>query len=161
MTDLNVMQPSQVENLSARKSLQKVASGDVPLNFITNLSPVDGSGRIDISRYQSNEVASTSKESHEGGKNLVEVQNKEVEQLIEDVNFQLEQTTSYLRFEQDEDSERMVIFIKNGETDELIRQIPSQEFLRISKNISQFLEMQQQSSKMLATPVGLIADLEV
>lgn len=161
MTILNVMQPGRVENFSSGKSLQKVASEDVPSNVVTNLNPIDGSDRSDISRYQSNEVSSTSKEPQEGGESLADIQNKEVGQLIEDVNFQLEQVTSYLRFEQDKDSERMVIFIKNGETDELIRQIPSQEFLRISKNISQFLEMQQQSSKTVATPVGLIADLEV
>lgn len=161
MTILNVMQPGRVENFSSGKSLQKVASEDVSSNVVTNLNPIDGSDRSDISRYQSNEVSSTSKEPQEVGKSLADIQNKKVGQLIEDVNFQLEQVTSYLRFEQDKDSERMVIFIKNGETDELIRQIPSQEFLRISKNISQFLEMQQQSSKTVATPVGLIADLEV
>ncbi|MEA1988107.1 MAG: flagellar protein FlaG, partial [Pseudomonadota bacterium] len=63
---------------------------------------------------------------------------------------------NYLRFEKDDSSEKMVIFIKNSETDEVIRQIPSQEFLTISKNITNYLEMRQQLSETVVTPPGLL-----
>jgi flagellar protein FlaG len=48
-----------------------------------------------------------------------------------------------MKFESDKDSQNRVVFIKDGETDELIRQIPTQEFLAISKSISQYIEMRQ------------------
>jgi flagellar protein FlaG len=74
---------------------------------------------------------------------------------VEELNALLEKRQSYLRFEEDKGSERMVIFIKNGETGEVIRQIPSPEFLAMSENLKRFLEMDGSSARM-AVPPGLL-----
>lgn len=82
---------------------------------------------------------------------------KNLTQLMDELNIQLEKVNSSLRFERDNESEKMVIKIKNPETGEVIRQIPSQEFLAISNNITQFLEMQQLPEKG-AMPTGLFTN---
>lgn len=99
--------------------------------------------KADINRLESQEA--------KGQLNQADVTN-----LMKDLNVQLEQLQNYLRFEQDEDSDRMVIFLKNSETDEVIRQIPSQEFMTISKNITNYLEMRQQLSETVGISTGLI-----
>jgi flagellar protein FlaG len=75
-----------------------------------------------------------------------------------DLNVQLQQLQKYFKFERDADSGRMIIFIQDSETDELIRQIPTQYFLTISKNITQYLEMHQQLSANSSPPVGIFTN---
>jgi flagellar protein FlaG len=84
-----------------------------------------------------------------------------IEGLIGDLNKQIQTLQSYLKFEQDQDSQKMVFFIKNSETGETIRQIPSQELLDISKNITQYLDTFKQSPDITgktSSPVGLITN---
>lgn len=83
---------------------------------------------------------------------------KKLDSLMTNINGQLQSLQSYLQFERDEDTNKMVFFIKNVETDEVIRQIPSEEFLAISKNISKYLEMAQQSNTKTPAPAGLITN---
>ncbi|MBD3768162.1 MAG: flagellar protein FlaG [Gammaproteobacteria bacterium] len=82
--------------------------------------------------------------------------NADMDTTLENINIQLERLKTFLRFERDEDTQRMVIFIKNGDTGEVIRQIPSNEFLKISKNINDFIEMRQQRPNDNSLPTGLI-----
>ncbi|BBP45530.1 hypothetical protein THMIRHAS_09030 [Thiosulfatimonas sediminis] len=81
--------------------------------------------------------------------------------LMENINQQLKKLQNYLRFEKDDTSEKLVIFIKDSETNEIIRQIPAQEFLEVSKNITQYLEAQQtlnQKNSGSSSPVGIITN---
>lgn len=160
MTDLNVMQPIRLGNSAKATAFQNVTSGDTLLGSNSGLSHSNGLDKNLNLERKANEVTSTS-ENRTDVEDLQAIDNKDIDRLAEEINVQLEQINSYLRFEKDEDSERMVIFIKDSGTDEVIRQIPSQEFLRISKNITNFLEMRQQSLESTAPPVGLITDLEV
>ncbi|BCN92980.1 flagellin [Thiomicrorhabdus immobilis] len=82
----------------------------------------------------------------------------ELDKQMNDLNAQLQKLQNYLKFERDEDSDRMVIFIKDRESDEVIRQIPSQEFLAISKSIGQYLEMSKQVSEKILPPIGLLTN---
>ncbi len=82
----------------------------------------------------------------------------ELDSLMQNLNTELKQLQNYMKFERDKDSQNMVVFIKDSKTDELIRQIPTQEFLNISKSITQFLEMQKQSSEKIAPPVGMLTN---
>lgn len=52
---------------------------------------------------------------------------------------QLEAMGIGLRFEVDPDSGQTKVLVKNIETDEVIRQIPSETFLKIAKNIDEYL----------------------
>ena len=87
-----------------------------------------------------------------------QISETELDSQMADLNAQLNQLQNYLKFERDEDSENMVIFIKNSETDEIIRQIPSQEFLAVSKSIGQYLEMSKQVSEKISPPVGMLTN---
>lgn len=59
---------------------------------------------------------------------------------VHGLNKQLQQLNSYLKFERDDSLRQMVIFIKDVETNEVVRQIPSEEFLKMAKAITSYLE---------------------
>ena len=90
-----------------------------------------------------------------------QVDQTELENLIERINLQLEKLNNFLRFEKDVATEKMVMIIRDRETDEVIRQIPSQEFLLVSKNIKDYLDAQKQVQSALSIPPGLITDEKV
>lgn len=78
--------------------------------------------------------------------------------VLNELNAQLKVLQSYLKFEKDEDTDRMVFFIKDSETDEIIRQVPAKELLQISKNISDYLEQINSTKDNSSIPVGLITN---
>ncbi|NPA72049.1 MAG: flagellar protein FlaG [Gammaproteobacteria bacterium] len=82
----------------------------------------------------------------------------ELDSLLIKMNSQLQTLQNYMKFERDESSQSMVVFIKDSETDKVIRQIPTQEFLAISKNIDDYLEMRQQLSEKTPPPIGMITN---
>jgi len=86
------------------------------------------------------------------------VDSAELESLMIKANSQLQGLQNYIKFERDESSQAMVVFIKDSETDKVIRQIPTQEFLAISKNIDDYLEMRQQLSEKTLPPIGMITN---
>ena len=147
MADLNVLKPSLQNYDSLRVTASEYSGGkdtvqtEQPDNQVSKVA--DQNQPSDIQGYS--EVQSSKNEAS-------------LDELMKNLNSQMEVMRNYLRFEKDEDSERMVIFIKDSETDEVIRQIPSQEFLDISNNISKYLEMRQQLSETMAIPTGLITD---
>ncbi len=149
MADFNVLKPN-LETYSGNRTATSEYSGEEGL--VRNGQP--------IQQVDSKAELNTSSDI----RNRSEVSNEEdIESLTEtlsNLNSQLEKVRNYLRFEKDEDSERMVIFIRNSETGEVIRQIPSQEFLDISNNISKYLEMRQELSEKMALPPGLITDIQ-
>ncbi|MBE0494470.1 MAG: flagellar protein FlaG [Thiomicrospira sp.] len=87
-----------------------------------------------------------------------------LDQAVRVANTQLEASkTNYLRFERDELTDKMVIAIKNAQTDELIMQIPSEDFLRIAKNIDAYLKQVNNgfSDSPNSMPVGLFTNQQV
>jgi flagellar protein FlaG len=143
MADLNVMQPQGSNNLSASKPVGSSVSDDQVRIKESEVSQKIEKTEEDIDQLKSKETRGQNEQA-------------ELESLMNNLNLQLEKLQNYLRFEKDESSERMIIYIKNSETDEVIRQIPSQEFLTISKNITNYLEMRKQLSESIVTPPGLI-----
>ncbi|MEA1988099.1 MAG: flagellar protein FlaG [Pseudomonadota bacterium] len=143
MADLNVIQPNSLSSLTASKPVGSKVLDDKKQVEESNVSQKIEQTKEDIDHLKSKETSG-------------QTEQVELENLMKNLNLQLEKLQNYLRFEKDGSSEKMVIFIKNSETDEVIRQIPSQEFLTISKNITNYLEMRQQLSETLVTPPGLI-----
>lgn len=89
---------------------------------------------------------------------------EELEQAVRVANTQLESLkTNYLKFERDELTDKMVVAIKNAQTDELIMQIPSEDFLRIAKNIDAYLKQVNNgfSDSPNSIPVGLFTNQQV
>lgn len=80
----------------------------------------------------------------------------QVEQFLVTLNEQLNQLKNTLQFEKDQDSERMLILVKDRTSGETIRQIPSEEFLAISKNITNFLESANKLDKTISIPPGTL-----
>lgn len=82
---------------------------------------------------------------------------------LDQLNEQFEQLNRSLRFEMDEQTGQSIVLIKNTQTDEVIRQIPSQAVLKIAQDISQFLESMQGAQPLdvmhsNSTPLGLFAN---
>ncbi len=111
-----------------------------------------------VSERQSSIPTPNSEKSSEGLDRVITPTLDEVSQTLDTINKQLQDlANNYLQFERDESSDRIVIYIKNSETNELIRQIPSEDFLRIAKNIDAYIKQVNESfSTKTALPVGLI-----
>lgn len=125
-----------------------------------------------LNPISSNETAKVS--IHNDSQNIVkqddlqaESKSKEVDGQIDaasidgqmnDLNTKLQTLQNYLKFERDEDSDRMVIYVKDSETGEVIRQIPSKDFLAISKSIGQYLDMSKQISEKNSPLVGMFTN---
>lgn len=114
-----------------------------------------------VESQKQKETSSGSAVSQISDKKTDVVTNKgEVDKTLQNINDQLENLQSLLTFEKDEESEKMIFFIKNSETGEVIRQVPSKEFMDISRNISQYLDMLKntEGSAKQPAPVGLITN---
>ncbi|WP_051347168.1 flagellar protein FlaG [Thiomicrorhabdus chilensis] len=147
MADLNVIQPNNLETIGIGRTPKSLTSSEGQQLDKSPTPQKNEAVAADIKTSTSPEV----NDLNDSGLN-----DEELNGLMENINVQLKTLNSYLRFEKDEETDRMVILIKNGETDEVIRQIPGQEFLTISKNITNFLEMSRQLSEKMAPPLGLI-----
>lgn len=146
MADFNVTQPNYPNNSNLIKPVLKTGASRDEVKTQEDLV----SKKIETTK---NSIDNIDSKEAPGSSEKVELGN-----LVERLNKQLEKLQNYLRFEKDEASDKMVIFIKDVQTDEIIRQIPSQEFLDISKNITDYLEMQKQLSEKVAMPTGLLTN---
>ncbi len=61
-----------------------------------------------------------------------------IEDAFEQINAAMQAWSTGMRFELDEDTQRMVVSIINTESGEVLRQIPSEEVLHVAKMIAQF-----------------------
>lgn len=59
----------------------------------------------------------------------------ETNKLAESLARQLQQLTRQLNFSVDQDVDRMVVRVVNSSTGELVRQIPSEEFIELAKSL--------------------------
>jgi len=64
-----------------------------------------------------------------------EVSNEELQQAVAQLNESVQQIQRDLLFSVDDSSGRTVVRVVNTETEEVVRQMPSEEVLRISRNI--------------------------
>lgn len=114
--------------------------------------------KADISQLKLQEATDQRSKESPGSIGTTKLDSAELDSLMQNLNTELKQLQNYMKFERDRDSQNMVVFIKDSKTDELIRQIPTQEFLTISKSITDFLEMQKQSSEKISPPVGMLTN---
>jgi flagellar protein FlaG len=153
MADMNVMQ-ADYQNSSDLSKLDRTSK---------SLRGEAQAADTEIRSNRTNDVqeASSQKVSSTQAKQQTVVDSQEVDALMENLNQQLQKLQNYLRFEKDDDSQKMVIFIKDSETDEIIRQIPAKELLEVSKNITEFLETHQtlsQEQSGSSSPIGLLTN---
>lgn len=90
---------------------------------------------------------------------------QDLDSVVNLLNQQMEKIHNYVKFERDQDTSKMIVFIKDVETDEVVRQIPSEEFLKMAKAISAYLESKNQISSNSvnspAFPSGWLANEKV
>jgi flagellar protein FlaG len=150
MADLQSIQSSNVSNLMNGSASKPIASS----NFQTTGQP-KVSQQVEQNKAGMNQGKLPEAAGQQPGLSSEPIDSVKLDSLMTDLNSQLQKLQNYMKFERDEDSQNMVVFVKDSETDELIRQIPTQEFLAISKSISQYIEMRQQLSEKISPPVGL------
>ncbi|KUJ71633.1 flagellar protein FlaG [Thiomicrospira sp. WB1] len=96
-------------------------------------------------------VASESKPS-------IDTDPKMFEQTMEGLNQTLQQTKSALQFAMHKEYGKMVIKVKDESSGEVIRQIPSDQFLAMAENITQFLERSRSLPGEASPLTGLFAN---
>lgn len=78
-------------------------------------------------------------------------------ELVDKTNDKLTQSGSKIFFELNQDTEKPVLTIKDAQTGDVIRQIPSESHIKLSKMINEFLDRGSESlSSTNSMPVGLI-----
>lgn len=85
-------------------------------------------------------------------------------ELLEQANAILKLSDSNIEFKLDESSGKVVFYIKDAASGEVLRQIPDESMLRLSENIKQFLEggsTLSGSKQQSAVLSGLLADTKV
>ncbi len=165
MVAISGMQPSGLTTAPINSSIGNASNtikSDVSGNF-QGLSQQKVAQEIeqkkaDISQLKLQEAADQRSKGSLNSIGTTKLDSAELDTLMQNLNTELKQLQNYMKFERDRDSQNMVVFIKDSSTDELIRQIPTEEFLAISKNISQYLEMRQQLFEKLSPPVGLLTN---
>ena len=68
----------------------------------------------------------------------VEDEKKEIDTAVENVNDFFQTVNRTLEFKLDEDSETMVVQVTDSKTKEVVRQIPSEEFLQLAQRLEEF-----------------------
>ncbi|WP_127470462.1 flagellar protein FlaG [Thiomicrorhabdus aquaedulcis] len=145
MNDFTSIQPNNLASMLYGKSEKPIASSDYNEVIKQDVLPEVLSRQIELNNLEYREV---------GG----QINVAEIDSQVASLNSQMQKLQNYLKFERNEDSDRLVIFIKDSETDEVIRQIPTEDFLNISKSITQYLEMNNKVSEKVSSPVGLITN---
>lgn len=69
-----------------------------------------------------------------------EVSSEQLQKVVEQLNDHVQMIKRDLHFSVDDASGRTVIRVTNSETDELVRQIPSEEVLQISRNLKEQID---------------------
>ena len=153
MVDLQSIQPSTVSNLMVGSAAKPIASSDFQKTDQPEVAQQIEQNKAGMDQSKLPEAVG---QLPDLSKDLIDP--VKLDSLMMNLNSQLQKLQNYMKFERDEDSQNMVVFVKDSETDELIRQIPTQEFLAISNNINQYLEMRQQLSEKISPPVGMFTN---
>lgn len=117
-------------------------SADIINNQVARNTP-----RVSLPQSQNAQPVNRQNDAVQNGNNVppaeVEIESPDLEQLTEAVaklNDHLQNVRRDLHFSIDDASGQTVVRVVNTETEELIRQIPSEEVLRISQTIKEQME---------------------
>jgi flagellar protein FlaG len=86
-----------------------------------------------------------------------EIDKREEQEAVEEVASKLQEFVNLLdkklQFSVDEDSGRQVVRVTDQLSGDVIRQIPSEEVLRLARNLSELAETANRSGKLIVTEV--------
>jgi len=83
---------------------------------------------------------------------------EKVEIAVEDLNSTIQNVQRNLAFSVDKDLEQIVVNITDKNTDEVIRQIPSEEFLELARNLQDMVK--EKSSTDISNSEGILFNAE-
>ncbi|MDR9499591.1 MAG: flagellar protein FlaG [Hydrogenovibrio sp.] len=136
MNDNNSIQPGQYSQFTPLRN-QAAAERVVAVQTETKRSDVSGES---VKALVQNEMQRTQPQIKATEPGSAEKTQKAFEQTLDGLNQSLQQTKSTLKFAMHEDYGKMVIEVKDEASGDVIRQIPSDQFLAVAENINQFLE---------------------
>lgn len=79
-----------------------------------------------------------------------------INDMLDKVNRQMELNNSSLRFKADESSGKMVVAIYDSTTEELIRQIPSEQALTTAQKLNEFINRSKSDPMDSTSSVGVL-----
>ncbi len=153
MAILNGIQPNNLTTMPTGNAMKSFDSGAFQKTNQQTFAQEVAQNKPDIGQLKLREAS-----DQLTGLSNNSIDSAALDTLMMHLNTQLKQLQNYMKFTRDESTDKMVIFIKDSETDEILRQIPTQEFLAISKSISQYIEMRQQNSEKFMPPVGMFTN---
>lgn len=86
-------------------------------------------------QYQRHMTVNTKKED-EGVKSSNTISMDEVQQAVNELNSKIERQAVQVNFDVDDETGRIVVKVKDVETGDVLRQIPSEEMLEFARNAS-------------------------
>ena len=86
------------------------------------------------------DVANTGKVLPQGQQQSSQVSSEELQKVVEQLNDHVQMVQRDLHFSVDDASGKTVIRVVNSETEELVRQIPSEEVLQISRSLKEQID---------------------
>lgn len=124
-------------------SIQSISSVSTPMPQVSGARPA-GSASIDTASPPATAAAPAivrPAQTNAGSgqtQRQAQVEQSEIRQALEEVRAALSPVAQNLRFSIDDDTGRMVIRIIDSSTDEVIKQIPSEEIIAIAKALDKF-----------------------
>ena len=142
-TELNNIS-SVSRNKLDRPQLPSVAQPQAPNQPVQSSAPAENIVRVDFTERQS--VANSQKSDEGLNQNQQVTANKQnaLVESVSELNQNVQAVNRSLEFRVDEASGRTVITVRDRKTDEVIRQIPSDQFLEISARLQELQDSRQE-----------------
>lgn len=87
-------------------------------------------------QYQRQMTVNTENKNSEGTQSTNTISLDEVQQAVNELNARIERQSVQVNFDVDDDTGRIVVKVKDVETGDILRQIPSEEMLEFARNAS-------------------------
>ena len=87
-------------------------------------------------QYQRHMTVNTERKSGEGVQSTNTISMDEVQQAVNELNAKIERQSVQVNFDVDDETGRIVVKVKDVETGDVLRQIPSEEMLEFARNAS-------------------------
>ncbi len=86
--------------------------------------------------------------------------NEDMEALVDNINNMLENLDNFMRFQKDELTGRNIYSLVDGDSNEVIKQFPSEEFLDVSRRLVEYLEAELSKGASLDSKTGnIVSDI--
>lgn len=86
--------------------------------------------------------------------------NEDMEALVDSINNMLENLDNFMRFQKDELTGRHIYSLVDGDSNEVIKQFPSEEFLDVSRRLVEYLEAERSKEASQDSKTGnIVSDI--